>query len=125
MSFESFLNDRKHYAAAGDHFISCNGSVMRLFSVSIYYHDNIELAMNIAYKQSKNTHQGDEAEECCRLLTFIIIKCINREQINDILYSLRNDFKTDIYSVKYLAKSQSEVDEYGNINKDRICVEKT
>ena len=57
---------------------------MRNAAVPICYHNDINKAMEIAYRQSKLTHQGDEAAECCRLLTYIIVKIFNRE-INHIL----------------------------------------
>ena len=39
--------------------------------------------MDVAGKQSKTTHNGDEAAECCRLLSKIIVDQINREEFSD------------------------------------------
>lgn len=33
--------------------------------------------MRIAYLQSKTTHQGDEAAESCRLMTFVMLLAID------------------------------------------------
>lgn len=51
---------------------------MRLCPAAIGYADNVEKAMDVAGKQSKTTHNGDEASECCRLLSKIIVDQINR-----------------------------------------------
>ena len=51
---------------------------MRNDPVPICYHNDIKKAMEIAKKQSLLTHQGIEAAECCRLLTYIIVKILNR-----------------------------------------------
>lgn len=58
---------------------------------------NYEAALNCAYKQSKTTHQGEEAAECCRLLTFITMKFIEGEP-KEFLESLGDKFKTPLYS---------------------------
>ena len=75
--------------------------------------------MEIAYRQSKLTHQGDEAAECCRLLTYIIVKIFKREKkedekLKEFLDNNLKDFKilekSEKYakSVEYLASSKAE-----------------
>jgi len=60
----------------GDKATSGNGSIMRNGALPLYYRNNLGKALEFAAKQSKTTHQGIEAYECCRLLTFIVIKSI-------------------------------------------------
>ena len=93
----------------GDKNSSGIGSIMRNAAVPICYHNNIDKAMEIAKLQSLLTHQGDEAAECCRLLTYIIYKILNRkeEKLNDIISNLEK-FETPIFSVKCLALSKEE-----------------
>ncbi len=40
------------------------------------YFKDMNAACEFAAKQSFTTHQGDEAAECCRLLTFVCVKAI-------------------------------------------------
>lgn len=81
MSFEEFIHSRgtKKYTEVGDMSSSGNGSIMRLAPVPILFHKNVEHAMEIAYLQSKTTHQGEEAAECARLLAFILVKAMDHE----------------------------------------------
>lgn len=115
LSFDEFLSKQTKYTTAGDKNTSGNGSIMRLAPVPIYYMEDVEKAMKIAYKQSKTTHQGDEAAECCRLMTFIIISFFNSNDDMDIETKKKNvfelvdeNFKTPLYSVECLAKSKDE-----------------
>ena len=51
---------------------------MRLCPAPIGFAYDVNAAMDVAAKQSKTTHNGDEAAECCRLLAKIIVDQINR-----------------------------------------------
>ena len=82
---------------------------MRLVPVPIAFHQNVEEGMNYAELSSLTTHDGLEAKECCRLLTYIVIQLINRknsdETLAEILDKVGVEFKTCCKSVEYLAKS--------------------
>ena len=113
-SFMYYIQSPSDTTKCGDLKSSGIGSIMRNAAVPICYHKNnpedLDKAMEIAYKQSKLTHQGDEAAECCRLLTYIVVKILNREKnekLNDILDNLK-DFKTKEKSVECLALSMEE-----------------
>ena len=107
-----------------DNNLNGNGSIMRLAPVPIAFASNpeaIEYAKEYAFNQSKVTHTGLEAAECCRLITHLIIKFINREDTNDnknfsngiefnIDYALI-DFHSENYSVTCLKLSQCEDEE--------------
>ena len=62
---------------AGDKNTSGNGTIMRNAAIPICFHENTNLACEMARKQSLITHQGDEAKECCSLLTHIIVQLYN------------------------------------------------
>ena len=86
------------------------GSIMRNAAVPICYHNNMDKALDVAKRQSLSTHQGNEAAECCRLLTYIIVKILKRkdgEKLNDIISNLEK-FETEVNSVKCLALSKEE-----------------
>ena len=74
----------------------------------ICFNYNIDKACEIAKKQSLVTHQGLEARECCSLLTHIIVRIINGENLKDELNNLYKSFQTNVKSVEYLAKSEME-----------------
>jgi len=109
------LNEKTDYTTAGDKFTSGNGSVMRLSPVPIFFHDNLENAMNFSYKHSKTTHQGDEAAECCKLMAYIIVKAIHGDGTKSILNDL-SDFNSELYSINCL--KNSEVENRHESNKD-------
>ena len=108
-SLYNYVSEPKEETAMGDINSSGIGSIMRNAAVPICYHNNIDKAMDIAKRQSLTTHQGNEAAECCRLLTYIIIKILNRknEKLNDIIGNLEK-FETPVNSVKCLALSKKE-----------------
>jgi ADP-ribosylglycohydrolase len=110
-SFEYYINSPKEQTEAGDKNSSGIGSIMRNAAVPICFHNDLNKAMKIAELQSYTTHHGDEAAECCRLLTFIVIKIFNRknETLQEIIENL-NDFKTPVFSVQCLAQSKEEND---------------
>ena len=109
-SFSNYINNPKKQTICGDINSSGIGSIMRNGAVPICYHDNIEKGMEVAKLHSYLTHQGNEAAECCRLLTYIITKILNRkgeEKLIDIISNLEK-FETPVNSVKCLALSQKE-----------------
>jgi len=109
-SFSEFLQKKTEYTTAGDLNTSGNGSLMRLAPVPVCFHDNLELALDIAYKQSKTTHQGEEAAEACQLVTFLIVSAIQNPtwDLKALLEKLETDFKPKLYSVSCLARSEHE-----------------
>ena len=110
-SLFNYIVTTKKETSTGDINSSGIGSIMRNAAVPICYHNNIEKAMDVAKRQSLSTHHGNEAAECCRLLTYIIIQILNRkdEKLNDIIGNLEK-FDTPVNSVKCLALSKEESD---------------
>ena len=99
---------KNEFTQFGDSSVSGNGSIIRNAPVPICYHDDMDIALQIAEKQSKVTHQGDEAAGCCQLLTHITIKILEGENLKDVLFNLRKEFKCKYKSVNYLAHSMVE-----------------
>jgi ADP-ribosyl-[dinitrogen reductase] hydrolase len=113
-SFMEFLNNPGPETKAGNLHTSGNGSIMRLAPVPVFYCRDLNQGLAVAYKQSKATHQGDEAAECCRLMTLIITSFINsdissiEERKKHVLTSVCSDFESNCYGVHCLARSQHE-----------------
>ncbi len=62
---------------AGNKNTSGNGGIMRLASIPIFYWDaDLALMVEEAARQSKTTHQGDEAADCAKILSFIVASAI-------------------------------------------------
>ncbi|KAL9648240.1 hypothetical protein ABK040_009244 [Willaertia magna] len=109
LAMQEFLEDPNiPYTLAGDKSTSGNGSVMRQSPVPVYYHNDINTAMDIAFKQSKTTHQGEEAAELCRLLAFLNIKAIERGDGKKEVLEVLNEFTSPLYTVTCLAQSKKE-----------------
>ena len=122
-SFEEYIktNGKNIYTKFGNIYVSGNGSLMRIAPIPICYFREEEKALEYSIRQSQITTQGIEAAECCKLITFIILKIlkkksinpiylshnVNQEKINIILNDLK-DFKSNLQSVDCLANSQIE-----------------
>jgi len=110
----SYRKNRGPRTKAGDKNTSGNGSIMRNAAVPLYFSNDIEAAQKFARKQSRTTHQGDEAAECCRLLTFTVVKLLDSpfpdpvERKNSVLSKLGEEFTSKEPSVMFLAKSGFE-----------------
>eukprot|EP01121_Diplochlamys_sp_Union-15-3_P019900 TRINITY_DN7602_c0_g4_i1.p1 TRINITY_DN7602_c0_g4~~TRINITY_DN7602_c0_g4_i1.p1 ORF type:complete len:422 (+),score=79.43 TRINITY_DN7602_c0_g4_i1:52-1266(+) len=107
-SFSEFLRKKTEYTTAGDLQTSGNGSIMRLSPAAIYYHKDLKMAEDLAYKQSKTTHQGEEAAECARLLAHCIVKGIHGDGTKNFLDNLHETFKSPLYSLTCMAASKCE-----------------
>jgi len=86
-----------------------NGSLMRLAPVPIFFRNYEIKGLEYAENQSFTTHNGEEASECCKLLTHLIIQLINRKdrKFKEIFDELEK-FDTKNPSVKSLACSKKE-----------------
>jgi len=121
-SFEEFLRLKTEFTTAGDSRMSGNGSLMRNAPIAIFYHDNIAQAEAMSARQSKTTHQGEEAAECCRLLTHCIVQGIHGDGTARALERSSSEFRSDCYSVSCLAASEREEphpDNHGHQLEDR------
>jgi len=124
-SMREFVAKETEFTGSGDRSTSGNGSLMRLAPLPVFYASNRELALAMAHAQSKTTHQGDEAAECCRLLAHIIVAAINalerdpaavkRAVMSDVAGA---GFQSDVYSVTCLAASMCEEKHPSNLGVD-------
>lgn len=116
-SFKNYISNPVDFTTAGKITTSGNGSIMRNAAIPIAYHNALNLAMENAGKQSKVTHQGNEAAGCCKLLTYIVWNILNdkkQDTLKDTLNSLlTEDNLTNVSlftdSVKGLALSKEKV----------------
>ena len=78
ISMHEFEKKQTEYAIEGDKFNNGNGSLMRLAPLPICFCSNINEALKYSGLQSRTTHNGEEAQECCRLLAALIVNLTNR-----------------------------------------------
>jgi ADP-ribosylglycohydrolase len=110
ISMDEFIKFQKSEVEMGDRMNNGNGSLMRLAPVPVAYHNDLKTAVKVAQDQSRTTHNGEEAEECCKLMTTIMIRLFYYQGLNpkEVLDNVGLDFETTCESVKCLAKSQQE-----------------
>jgi ADP-ribosylglycohydrolase len=111
-SMNKFIRDGEAYTTAGNIATSGNGSIMRNAPICLAYHNNIELAMKYAEAQSKITHQGIEAWENTRLLTWICVNLIqHKSSLNDLEQIIdRFVVVSDNHEIMKLIKSEDDFD---------------
>ncbi|KAI9004352.1 ADP-ribosylglycohydrolase-domain-containing protein [Hyaloraphidium curvatum] len=123
-SFEEFFQRETMFTGAGDRDTSGNGSLMRLAPAAVFFsrapagetpaqrRRRYDDAMALAYWQSKTTHQGDEAAECCRLMVYVMLASIDAAceglEPKSALAALPGSFESPLYSVQCLAASMQE-----------------
>ena len=81
-SFQEILNEGKitEHTKAGDSITSGNGSIMRMSAIPLFYHKDLKEAIIKSASQSLTTHQGEEASDCCKIMSFIIFKALHSTQ---------------------------------------------
>jgi len=94
---------------------NANGTIMRFAPIPIAYSHDLKKGMEVAVDQSYATHDGEEAAECCRLLTFIAGNFLNLETVEackEFLKKFGETYRSDNYSVLCLARSCQEEEEH-------------
>lgn len=118
-SYQTYLDQKNKFTRAtkgpyatpaGDEFMSGNGSLMRNGPVAIAASSSEE-AMQLAMVQSKVTHQGNEAAECCRLMAYLLFSITHspNEITKSNLPQLLQGFTSTEPSVQSLANSEENV----------------
>ncbi len=109
MSMSEFAREGSPYTRAGDRNTSGNGSVMRNAPVPLALFREPERALEVARKQSKTTHQGDEAAECCAVMTWLCVRAMREPGLGARqLLELLPSFASELYSVQCLVNSRQE-----------------
>lgn len=108
-SMSEFMRDRTPYTLAGDRNTCGNGSVMRNAAVPLAYASDMAQGCQVARQQSKTTHQGDEAAECCAIMTWLAIQAMNEPNVGmkELLGRLPQ-FESPFYSIQCLVNSRKE-----------------
>lgn len=110
-SMDAFRREGKARTPAGSRNTSGNGSLMRLAPLPIWYRHDLEAGMAAARSMSLVTHQGEEAAECCRLVTKIVITALSMPKGDkSFLDHLADGFHSTEEPVNVMARSDPNTD---------------
>lgn len=110
-SMSAFRRNGSPKTTAGSRNTSGNGSLMRLGPLPVWYRHDMKAGMDAARNMSLVTHQGEEAAECCRLVTKIIITALGLPKGDkSFLDSLAEGFHSSEEPVNAMARSDPNDD---------------
>ena len=86
---------------------------MRMAPAVTAFIDNQKKAIEVSEFQSRTTHNGKEASQCCKLLAEILWTLINRDEKKDpnpkeLLLRVCDSFRSEVITVEYLARGLME-----------------
>jgi len=114
MSIDEWEKGGSPQTQQGNIYTSGNGSVMRNGAIPVWFRGDVNAGMDAAYWQSRTTHRGEEAAECCRLLTFLCTAFLNgagRELLDSV-----DGFDSPSYAVTCLVRGECEEAHEQNAN---------
>jgi hypothetical protein len=110
-SMAAFQESGAPKTPAGSRNTSGNGSLMRLAPLPVWYRNDLQAGMRAAREMSLVTHQGEEAAECCRLVTKIVITAIGLPKGDkSFLDHLADGFHSSEEPVNVMARSDPNDD---------------
>lgn len=110
-SMGSFRQTGSPKSRAGSRNTSGNGSLMRLGPLPVWYRHDLAAGMAAARNMSLVTHRGEEAAECCRLVTKIVITAMALPKGDKaFLDSLADGFHSSEEPVNAMARSDPNDD---------------
>ncbi|KAF0109360.1 MAG: ADP-ribosylglycohydrolase, partial [Hyphomonadaceae bacterium] len=95
-----------------------NGSLMRLSPVAVRWHGDIEIAMEMARRQSATTHGAPECLDACEYFASLLVKAINGETKEDVLAPIiwhGEPAITEIASGGWHAKTRNDIKSTGYV----------
>jgi ADP-ribosyl-[dinitrogen reductase] hydrolase len=112
-ALERFERTGEPYSGSIDARAAGNGSLMRLAPVALFYAPNVDEVVEFSARSSRTTHGAPEAVECCRLLGFVLARCLagmpKHEVLGGSALPLREPAVVDLAGGSYFEKSRDEV----------------
>uniref|UniRef100_A0A6B2L4V5 ADP-ribosylhydrolase ARH3 n=1 Tax=Arcella intermedia TaxID=1963864 RepID=A0A6B2L4V5_9EUKA len=108
-SLDEFQKSKSKYTTYMDTARSSgNGSIVRCGCIPLFCQTPKE-AERLAYQQSKTTHTGEEAAECCRLLVHLMLQGVSGDgSVATALQRTQAAFSSPLYSIQCLLHSKQE-----------------
>ena len=84
-ALERFQRTGEPFAGSTDPYAAGNGSLMRLAPVALFFFPEVERVVHFSAESSRTTHGAPEAVECCKLLGFVLSRCLAGLPKNEVL----------------------------------------
>jgi len=78
------------FSGSTDPYNAGNGSLMRLVPIPMFFYPDVEKAVLHADESSRTTHGAVECLDACCLYAFMLVKALDGESKDDILFVLTN-----------------------------------
>jgi ADP-ribosyl-[dinitrogen reductase] hydrolase len=75
-ALERFQRTGEPYSGSTDPHTAGNGSLMRLAPVVLFFFPRLDQVVHFSAASSRTTHGAPEAVECCKLLAYILTRCL-------------------------------------------------
>jgi len=113
-ALERFQSTGEPYSGSTDPHTAGNGSLMRLAPVALFFFPEVEQVVHFSAESSRTTHGAPEAVECCKLLAFILTRCLaghlpKREVLNATSLALQEPNVAALAAARYAAKTEDEI----------------
>jgi ADP-ribosyl-[dinitrogen reductase] hydrolase len=112
-ALERFLRTAEPYSGSIDPHSAGNGSIMRLAPVPLFFYPDIEKVIHFSAASSRTTHGAPEAIECCKLLAFVLTRCLaglpKHEVLNATGLPLQEPNVADLAAMRYTEKTQKSI----------------
>ncbi|WP_246068481.1 ADP-ribosylglycohydrolase family protein [Microbulbifer harenosus] len=115
------------YAGSEDEYSAGNGSLMRLCPVVMFYFSNLSNAIKYSGVSSKTTHANEQAVDCCRFFSALIIGAFRATKKEELLSSMYSPIESyweyfplcervkNVAEGSYKKKCRDEIDSSGYV----------
>jgi ADP-ribosyl-[dinitrogen reductase] hydrolase len=112
-ALERFQRTDEPYSGSTNPHTAGNGSLMRLAPVALFFFPEVERVVHFAAESSRTTHGAPEAVECCKLLAFILTRCLvglpKEAVLQATALTLREPNVANLAAACYMEKKRSEI----------------
>ena len=84
-ALERFQRTGEPYSGSTDPYSAGNGSLMRLAPVVLFFFPQVEQVVHFSAESSRTTHGAPESIECCKLLSYILTRCLGGLPKDEVL----------------------------------------
>ena len=108
-ALERFQRTGEPYSGSTDPKSAGNGSLMRLAPVALFFFPQVEQVVHFSAESSRTTHGAPEAVECCKLLSYLLTRCLaglpKREVLNATGLALQEPNVAKLAAADYTEKT--------------------
>jgi ADP-ribosyl-[dinitrogen reductase] hydrolase len=109
-ALERFQRTGEPYSGSTDPYSAGNGSLMRLAPVALFFFPRVEQVVHFSAESSRTTHGAPESIECCKLLSYILTRCLGGlpkdEVLNATGLALQEPKVANLATASYTEKTQ-------------------